>query len=512
MPEDDLLDAGRAGRRRPSARRRSRSPAAARRPAARRAAATPRFSSSSTSPSRASHRAPSRATSASSSASSAPSLREALARARRGPRRPSRRCRLPRRRAGSRRAPRRRCRARTAGCARRAVRRSRLGRGERARRARSRGGSCRSRPRRAIVDQLGHPLAGRAAVRSAAAARGRPRGRRSGTLAACARPRATRARQTRSGSGKPLASTWPSRSSWCAPAGARGPLADQHLAGRRRLLQTGGGVHGLAGDRQVAARARRRGPRPSRSRPGRTGRRRSPRPARPGRAPPRSPGRGRRRGHAGTPKTAITASPMYFSTVPAVLLQSRSARPRRRARGGRAAPPGRGSVASLGRADQIGEDHRRELSLARRQAPREARRTRGRTARHHPPKHRNEHRSEPCADDTLGLGATVAPCIPVERRAMGPRLELPCLCVSPCWASRPLVAGRRGRLQRLSDRGRRDVAARSTAATASSRSCASASTTRTSTRLKGSELPPCRRNVSQQQLQLRMVGADYLPG
>ena len=37
------------------------------------------------------------------------------------------------------------------------------------------------------------------------------------------------------------------------PTRAGGALADQHLAGRRRLLETRRGVDGLAGDRQVIA-------------------------------------------------------------------------------------------------------------------------------------------------------------------------------------------------------------------------------------------------------------------
>ena len=190
------------------------------------------------------------------------------------------------------------------------------------------------------------------------------------------------------------------------PAGPRGTLADQHLAGRRRLLEARRGVDGLAGDRQVVAARPVRGPRPSRSRPGRPVPGPWTRPARSGRAQPRPPGQGRRCGPAG-PRTRRAPRRRRTSRRSRRAPPASSAPPRRTARDARGAPPGPGPTPS--RSSRRGRRRPSSRAFApRRQAPREASRTRGRTARHHPPKHRNEHRSEPCADDTLGPGATVA--------------------------------------------------------------------------------------------------------
>ena len=135
-----------------------------------------------------------------------------------------------------------------------------------------------------------------------------------------------RARHAGTGAGLPLRSCSPAGSkAIAARRGALGGLADEDGAGRRHRLEPGRGVHHVAGDHPLADRADRDGglagedagpqlerlvarlaPRwrtaSTRSRAVRTARSASSSCA------------------TGVPQTAITASPMNFSTVPAVAL------------------------------------------------------------------------------------------------------------------------------------------------------------------------------------------------
>ena len=145
------------------------------------------------------------------------------------------------------------------------------------------------------------------------------------------------------------------------PAGPRGALADQHLAGRRRLLQARRGVHGLAGDGQVVAAVQcedlaRLDPDPDGQSlvhgrdPLGQGERSRDRPVRVVGVDPRHPEHGEHR----------VADVLLDG--PAVLLQGRASHLEER----RETPAELLRVevrGHLGRADQVGEDHRRELSL-----------------------------------------------------------------------------------------------------------------------------------------------------
>ena len=280
------------------------------------------------------------------------------------------------------------------------------------------------------------------------------------------------ARQTRRGSGKPLAST--ASASWTSEArqarAARSPISTSPGAAacwRRAAAFTASPVT----DRSSPPSSARTSPVSIPTRTARSlvhgrdplgqGERSRDRPVRVVGVDPRDPEHGEHR----------VADVLLDG--PAVLLQRRARHLEERRETPRGAPPGPGPTPS--RSSRRGRRRPSSRAFARRrQAPREASRTRGRSARHHPPKHRNEHRSEPCADDTLGPGATVARLHPgrAPGAQRGPRLELLVTDAHHRAGQVALVAGRRGGLQRVPGRGRRDARCCSTAATASSRSCA----------------------------------------
>ena len=213
------------------------------------------------------------------------------------------------------------------------------------------------------------------------------------------------ARQTRRGSGKPLAST--ASASWTSEArqarAARSPTSTSPGAAacwRRAAAFTASPVT----DRSSPPSSARTSPV---SIPTRTARSWSMDATRSVRASAAATARsGSSPWTRGTPNTAMHRVADVLLDRPAVLLQRRARDLEERRETPRAAPPGPGPTPS--RSSRRGRRRPSSRAFApRRQAPREASRTRGRTARHHPPKHRNEHRSEPCADDTLGPGATV---------------------------------------------------------------------------------------------------------
>ena len=158
--------------------------------------------------------------------------------------------------------------------------------------------------------------------------------------------------QTGTGSDLPLAASGSasSYSKRCA-RGAEGRLPDGDAVDRRGALETGGGVHHVAGRHALAldARARRRrAPRPCAPRSGCAGRAR--RPPRSAAATARviaSAARTARSGSSswaiGAPKRATTASPMNFSTCAAEATRARGGRVRSRRRAARGRPRDRAS-------------------------------------------------------------------------------------------------------------------------------------------------------------------------